>query len=484
MRVTVGGTGTAGRAAGRRRTGVVAAMVALTMPGALGAVATAPAGAAAPLPHSATGGPGAAGWAGPVAARARALPPAGEVMRGASGGADRRPSRSAATPAVTVNTPVCTYDGLPTGEVVGGVTPGSTVVIACTGWGPGATVQVAEFSPLFLDPSSSNANAEVDTADQRNVTADAAGTLHASFTVPARFSASDPAAVCPPSAAQISAGDLRCGIILADFASPPTILGVGLVALDYAVPAPTGAAAVGIAPTPDGKGYWLGWSNGAVTPHGDATWFGDASGLTLSAPIAHIVPTWDGNGYWLVAGDGGTFAYGDAPFYGSMGGARLNRPVVDLAPTLDGGGYWLVGSDGGVFAFGDAGFFGSMGGHPLNRPVVGLATDGATGGYWEVASDGGIFAFGAPFHGSTGDIALNRPINGMTATNDFGGYLFVASDGGVFAFGDAGFFGSAGSQTLAAPIVGMAVDPATDGYWLVGADGGVFGYNAPYLGAR
>jgi hypothetical protein len=163
---------------------------------------------------------------------------------------------------------------------------------------------------------------------------------------------------------------------------------------------------VGLAALPDGSGYWLVNSAGAVSAHGDAVSYGSLAGQVLNARITHIVATSDGKGYWLVTADGGTFAFGDAGFYGSMGGQTLNAPVVDMAPTPDGKGYWLVAADGGIFAFGDARFEGSMGGIPLNRPVVGIAPDDATGGYGEVASDGGIFAFGAPFYGSTGALAL------------------------------------------------------------------------------
>lgn len=248
-------------------------------------------------------------------------------------------------------------------------------------------------------------------------------------------------------------------------------------------PAPPPPTAVGIASTPSGGGYWIAYSNGAVSPHGDAGNYGGVSNLVLNAPINHIVSTPDGGGYWLVAADGGTFSKGDAQFYGSTGGMRLNAPVVDMAPTSDGGGYWLVAADGGIFSYGDAQFHGSTGGMHLNQPVVGMAPDNATGGYWLVATDGGIFAFGAPFYGSTGSIHLNKPVNGMAATFDSLGYWFVASDGGIFDYGDAPFHGSAGSLVLNAPIVGMAPDNATGGYWLLGSDGGIFSYDAPFLGA-
>jgi beta-xylosidase len=77
--------------------------------------------------------------------------------------------------------------------------------------------------------------------------------------------------------------------------------------------------------------------------------------------VQGIAPTPDGHGYWLVASDGGIFSFGDARFFGSTGGIHLNEPVVGLAPTPDGGGYWLVASDGGIFSFGNAAFHGSIG---------------------------------------------------------------------------------------------------------------------------
>ena len=125
-----------------------------------------------------------------------------------------------------------------------------------------------------------------------------------------------------------------------------------------------------------------------------------------SAPVVGVAATPDGKGYWEVASDGGVFAFGDAGFYGSMGGKPLNAPVVGMAATPDGKGYWEVASDGGIFAFGDAGFYGSMGGKPLNarssawrRPP----TAGATGRWPRTA---GSSPSATP--GSTGRWAASR----------------------------------------------------------------------------
>jgi hypothetical protein len=242
------------------------------------------------------------------------------------------------------------------------------------------------------------------------------------------------------------------------------------------------SAIIGIAPLPNGAGYWEAEANGTVAAFGSAPSLGSVTG-GLNAPIVGIAGTPNGGGYWLVGSDGGIFSFGNAAFYGSTGSLRLNKPIVGMTSTPDGRGYWLVASDGGIFSYGDAPFFGSMGGHALNQPIVGIADDPATDGYWEVATDGGIFSFNAPFFGSTGSITLNKPIVGMEAAPNGQGYRFVASDGGIFTYGQAPFDGSTGSLSLVAPVVGMAADNVTNGYWLAAADGGIFTFGgASFLG--
>ncbi len=201
------------------------------------------------------------------------------------------------------------------------------------------------------------------------------------------------------------------------------------IAFDVQVLNTDSGGATAVAATPSGKGGWILYgSRGTVVPFGDATWFGDASGLGLSGvtwpPFGSFIPyfsgiasTPDGGGYWLVGVDGGVFSYGDATFYGSMGGHRPDAPVAGIARTNDGRGYWLVAWDGGVFSFGDARFFGSMGGRPLNALTIGIAANPEGTGYWTVAQDGGVFAFGdAPFLGSMANRFLESPVYGIAAS--------------------------------------------------------------------
>ena len=50
-----------------------------------------------------------------------------------------------------------------------------------------------------------------------------------------------------------------------------------------------------------------------------------------NAPMVGIATTPDGKGYWLAGEDGGVFSFGSAPFEGSMGGKHMNAPVVGIA---------------------------------------------------------------------------------------------------------------------------------------------------------
>ena len=250
------------------------------------------------------------------------------------------------------------------------------------------------------------------------------------------------------------------------------------------------------------QGLWMSGSDGKVFNLGNAAFFGSTGGVPLNKPIVGMAPTPDGGGYWLVAcGRRGVLLRGrrvprfdrwHAPQQAHRGhgphprrwrvlagGVRTAgcspsgtpgstvRPVAcpSTSPswawppprTVAGTGWWRA--DGGVFAFGDAGFHGSTGSIALNKPIVGMAATPDGGGYWLVASDGGVFAFGdAGFHGSVpGQGIVNPvPIAGIVGTASGLGYWMVGRDGALYSYGDAGFLGSLVGADLAAPVVGAA----------------------------
>jgi precorrin-2 methylase len=74
-------------------------------------------------------------------------------------------------------------------------------------------------------------------------------------------------------------------------------------------------------------------SDGGIFNYGDATFYGSAGAIHLNEPIVGMASSPDGKGYWLVASDGGIFNYGDATFYGSAGAIHLNEPIVGMAAT-------------------------------------------------------------------------------------------------------------------------------------------------------
>ena len=252
------------------------------------------------------------------------------------------------------------------------------------------------------------------------------------------------------------------------------------------------------------RGYWMDSADGGVYTFGGAGYFGSAGQLDpsaapggnnavhLAAPIVGMASTPDGKGYWLVASDGGVFAFGDAGFFGSAGGLHLAAPIVGMASTPDGKGYWLVASDGGIFTYGDAGYFGSAGQlNPgatpggtnsvhLAAPIVGMESTPDGAGYWLVASDGGVFAFGnAGFFGSVG-IAGTRVVS-MSSTSDGKGYWLLDAAGNVHPFGDAAFLGATGSpSSVLATVPGGSGSSGTGSqdYLIAGPTGAVVTFGA------
>jgi hypothetical protein len=116
----------------------------------------------------------------------------------------------------------------------------------------------------------------------------------------------------------------------------------------------------------------------------------------LNSPVVGMAATPDGRGYWEVAADGGIFTFGNAGFYGSTGNRNLGASVAGMAATADGGGYWLAGSDGAIYPFGDAVNYGSNAGVVPTAPVAAIAATADSRGYWLLDPDAFPTAFTHP----------------------------------------------------------------------------------------
>jgi hypothetical protein len=172
-----------------------------------------------------------------------------------------------------------------------------------------------------------------------------------------------------------------------------------------------------------------------ILAYGDAGFYGSPTTTHLSTPIVSMAPTPDGKGYWLVAADGGIFTFGDAAFLGSEGARPLNAAVVGMAPTPDGKGYWLVAGDGGIFTFGDATYEGSAGGTAISNSIVGMAATPDGKGYWLAGSGGAVYWYGdaIPYGGNAGAYP-EAPISAIASTGDSAGYWLLEPDAFPTAF--------------------------------------------------
>jgi hypothetical protein len=91
------------------------------------------------------------------------------------------------------------------------------------------------------------------------------------------------------------------------------------VSISWTVPAPQSPATT----------LLLAGSDGGVYAFGDAPFEGSLPGLkvTPARPVVGIAPTTDGKGYWMGGADGGVYAFGDATFPGALSGSPLSSPV-------------------------------------------------------------------------------------------------------------------------------------------------------------
>ncbi len=246
---------------------------------------------------------------------------------------------------------------------------------------------------------------------------------------------------------------------------------------------------VGMAPTPDGKGYWLVENNGVVENFGDALFEGDAEQLNpnkraggrnsikLGESVVAIAAAANLKGYWVETSEGVIYKFGNAKTYGTFLPGQ-QEGVTGMATTPDKKGYYLVYQEGNIAGFGDSKNYGEVQEGMVNGGVVGMSVDQKTGGYWLASANGDVAAFNAPDDGSLEGKKLSKPIVGIEAAPDGSGYRLVSSTGRVFCFKEK-CEGDLVGRRLAGPVVGIVAD-GVNGYWILDAAGQVF----PFGGAR
>lgn len=223
-------------------------------------------------------------------------------------------------------------------------------------------------------------------------------------------------------------------------------------------------------------GYRLVTTDGEVFERGSLAYCGGLNTSVLPAQVVSMASTPDGRGYWLLLSDGAVYAFGDATWYGDLRGSSWKggpvppgAPAVGIAATPDGKGYLVLAADGSVYAFGDATYHGSRGGEWTDGAPVGIAVDAKTGGYWVVTSKGAVYGEDAPDLGSL-DYAPSSPVVGIAAAPDGDSYWLATQSGRVYAYG-AETYGSVAQAHVNSPVIGIAASPDGKGCWIATASG-------------
>jgi hypothetical protein len=147
----------------------------------------------------------------------------------------------------------------------------------------------------------------------------------------------------------------------------------------------------GIVAAPGG-GYWLYTSYGNVYGTSGTAWYGSPAGYGFrGATITGMAPTRDGKGYWLVDAAGKVFAFGDATGYPAL---RHAHPVTGIA-AAPGGGYWLYTAHGNIYPSAGTAWYRSPAANGFRASTItGMAATPDGLGYWLVDAAGSLFSYG------------------------------------------------------------------------------------------
>ncbi|HET9061083.1 MAG TPA: hypothetical protein VFN61_14280 [Acidimicrobiales bacterium] len=172
--------------------------------------------------------------------------------------------------------------------------------------------------------------------------------------------------------------------------------------------------AVGIAPTGDGRGYWVATSSGRIFAFGDARkWRLVAPALRSGEHVVSLSASPYRDGYWEGTSVGRLLAPRSVHRPGSVTPLGSGHPVVAVVAAPRGSGYWVLGADGEVLALAGERAYGGATAVSRRGPVPGSGTAGkraalyrAVGlvpspggsGYWIALSDGAVLALGRAPH--------------------------------------------------------------------------------------
>jgi hypothetical protein len=161
----------------------------------------------------------------------------------------------------------CTFNGQ--ASVVTGVNPGAVISISCTGMPPKLSVFLVETSALSGLVSSANQTSEADVGALQSAKSNASGNLAAPFNVPSPYTDADPNGVCPPTQAEVNAGEVGCLLSVATASGT----NYGTATLQYVGQPTPQTPALLVSPTSACPGQ-------QVTFTGGGGWWGNAGSVT------------------------------------------------------------------------------------------------------------------------------------------------------------------------------------------------------------
>ena len=120
--------------------------------------------------------------------------------------------------AASPQTATCSFNGVPSGGLATGITPGSTINVSCSGLPDVTELVIAQGSELAALLPSNEEIDERDTADLEVGSSSSTGTLNTSFTVPRNVRSGGPECTVSPNETEQNAGLIGCTVSVQELA--------------------------------------------------------------------------------------------------------------------------------------------------------------------------------------------------------------------------------------------------------------------------